>query len=63
MCFSPAWIYTKPKKAMEFFLKKTGAKFARKSTKFAKLATDTNICSILENERNFKKLFIKTKIT
>ena len=52
----------KAKKAMDFLLKKTVAKFAGKSTKFAKLATDINICIVLENKRNCKKLFVKTKI-
>ena len=47
---------------MNFLLKKTIAKFAGKSAKFAKLASNTNICIVLENERNLKKLFVKTKI-
>ena len=48
--------------AMDFLLKKTVAEFTGKSTKFAKLATDINICIVLENKRNCKKLFVKTKI-
>ena len=52
----------KAKKAMDSLLKKTIAKFSSKSARFKKLALDTNICIVLENERNFKKLFVKTKI-
>jgi hypothetical protein len=47
---------------MDFFLKKTIAKFAGRSAKFAKLASNTNICIVCENERNLKKLLVKTKI-
>ena len=53
----------KAKKAMDFLLKKTIAKFSRKSARFQKLAIDTNICIVMENKRNFKKLFVKTKVT
>ena len=52
----------KVKKSMDFMLKKTVVKFASKSKKFAKLAANTNICIVLENERSFKKLFVKTKV-
>jgi hypothetical protein len=52
----------KAKKAMDSLLKRTIAKFSSKSAGFKKLALDTNICIVLENERNFKKLFVKTKI-
>ena len=51
------------KRAMDSFLRRTIAKFSGKSAKFRKLALETNICIVLENERNFKKLFVKTKIT
>ena len=47
---------------MDFLLKKTVAKFAGESTKFAKLATDINICIVLENIRSCNKLFVQTKI-
>ena len=47
---------------MDFFLKKSVAKFSGRSKKIAKLAADTNICIVLENEFNFKKLFVKTKV-
>ena len=47
---------------MDSLLKRTIAKFSSKSAGFKKLALDTNICIVLENERNFKKLFVKTKI-
>ena len=52
----------KVKKQMDFFLKKTVVKFASKSKKFANLAANNNICIVLENERSFKKLFVKTKV-
>jgi len=52
----------KAKRAMDSLLKKTIAKFSGKSARFQKLAMETNICIVLENERNFKKLFVKTKI-
>ena len=52
----------KVKKSMDFMLKKTVVKFASRSKKFAKLAANTNICIVLENERSFKKLFVKTKV-
>ena len=52
----------KAKKDVDFLLKKTVAKFAGRAKKFAKLATDINICIVLENEHNFKKLFVKTQI-
>ena len=52
----------KAKRAMDLLLKKTIAKFARKAAKFAKLASNTNICIVLENEQNLKKMLVKTKI-
>ena len=52
----------KVKKSMDFMMKKAVVKFAGRSKKFAKLAANTNICIVLENERSFKKLFVKTKI-
>ena len=52
----------KVKKSMDFLLKKTVVKFASKFKKIAKLAANYNICIVLENERSFKKLFVKTKI-
>ena len=52
----------KVKKQMDFFLKKTVIKFASKSKKFADLAANNKICIVLENERSFKKLFVKTKV-
>ena len=52
----------KVKKSMDFMMKKVIVKFASKSKKFAKLAANTNICIVLENERSLKKLFAKTKI-
>ena len=51
----------KVKKSMDFLVK-TVVKFASKSKKFAKLAGTYNICIVLENEKSFKKLFVKTKI-
>ena len=53
----------KVKKSMDFFLKKTLAKFACTSKKIAKLIEDNNICIVLENELNVKKLLVRTKIT
>jgi len=47
---------------MDFFLKKSVAKFSGRSKRFARLAADINICIVLENEFNFKKLFVKTKV-
>ena len=52
----------KAKKSIDFLLKKSAAKFAGRSKKFAKLAADINICNILENKYNFKRLFVKTKV-
>ena len=52
----------KVKKPMDFLLKKKVVKFASKSKKFANLAANKNICIVLENERSFKKLFVKTKV-
>ena len=52
----------KVKKQMDFLLKKTVIKFASRSKKFANLAANNNICIVLENERSFKKMFVKTKI-
>ena len=43
-------------------MKRVIVKFANNSKKFAKLAANTNICIVLENECSFKKLFIKTEI-
>ena len=50
MLSSPSWL--------NILLKKTVAEFTGNSKKFAKLATDLNICIVLENKRNCKKLFI-----
>ena len=63
MQFGFTWLHTKSKRAMDSFLRRTIAKFSGKSARFQKLALETNICIVLENERNFKKLFVKTKIT
>ena len=53
----------KVKKPMDFLLKKSLAKFSSRSKRFARLANDINICIVLENERNLKKLLVRTKIT
>ena len=50
------------KKSIDFFTKSSIAKFAKRSKKFAALAETTNISVVFENEKNFKKLFIKTKL-
>ena len=50
------------KKSIDFFAKSSIAKFARTSKKISALAEATNISVIFENEKNFKKLFVKTKI-
>ena len=52
----------KVKRSMDFYLKKSVAKFSCRSKRFAQLAADVNICIVLENERNLKKLLVKTKI-
>ena len=52
----------KMKKSNDFLTKSSKAKFASRSKKFAMLADATNISTVFENEKNFKKLFIKTKI-
>ena len=52
----------KVKRSMDVYLKKTLAKFASRSKRFAKLAEELNICIVLENERNIKKLLVRTKI-
>ena len=52
----------KMKKSLDFLTKSSIAKFAGRSKNFAKLANSTNISIVFENEKNFKKLFVKTKI-
>ena len=52
----------KVKRSMDFFLKKSIAKFSCRSERFAKLAADVNICIVLETERSLKKLLVKTKV-
>jgi len=52
----------KVKRSMDVYLKKTLAKFSSRSKRFAKLAEELNICIVLENERNIKKLLVRTKI-
>ena len=52
----------KVKRSMDFILKKSIAKFSRRSKRFAKLVADVNICIVLKNERSLKKLLVKTKI-
>jgi len=47
---------------MDYHLKKTLAKFSSRSKRFAKLAGEVNICIVLENERNIKKLLVRTKL-
>ena len=49
------------KKSIDFFTKKSVAKFAKRSKKFAALAEATNISVVYENEKNFKKLLVKNK--
>jgi len=53
----------KVKRSMDSHLKKTLAKFSSRSKRFAKLAEEVNICIVLENERNIKKLLVRTKIS
>ena len=62
MLFNPPGYLQKSKKTMDFILKKSVAKFAGRSKKIAKLAAEINIRIVLENEHNFKKLFVKTKV-
>ena len=52
----------KVKRSLDHYLKKTLAKFSSRSKRFAKLAEEFNICIALENERNIKKLLIRTRI-
>jgi len=52
----------KAKRSMDYHLKKCLAKFCSRSKRFAKLAEEVNICIVLENERNIKKLLVRTKI-
>ena len=52
----------KVKKLMDFLLKKSIAKFAGRSKKIVKLAADIDICMVLANEHNLKKLLNKTKV-
>ena len=49
----------KLKKPMDLCMKKSFAKFSKS---FATFAEDINICIFLENECNFKKLRVTTKI-
>ena len=62
MLFGPPWLLTKNEKSIDFFTRSSIAKFANKSKKFASLAESTNTSVVFENEKNFKKLFVKTKI-
>ena len=52
----------KVKRSLDHYLKKTVAKFSSRSKRFAKLAEEFNICIALENERNIKKLLVRTRI-
>ena len=52
----------KVKKSMNFLKKKSIAKFAGRSKRFAKLAGDIDICIVLGNEHNLKKLLVKIKV-
>ena len=52
----------KVKRSLDYYLKKTLAKFSSRSKRFAKLAEEFNICITLENERNIKKLLVRTRI-
>ena len=52
----------KVKKSMDFYLKKSIAKFSCRSKRFAKLANDNNICIVLENEQSLKKLLGRTRV-
>ena len=51
------------KKSINFSQKKSKAKFAKKSKKFAALAEATNISVVFENEKNLKRLLVKTKLS
>ena len=53
----------KVKRSLDRYLKKTLAKFSSRSKRFSKLAEEVNICIVLENERNIKKLLVRTKIS
>ena len=45
-----------------FHKKKTVAKFAKRSKKFAALVETINISVVYENEKNLKKLLVRTKL-
>ena len=63
MLFGPSGLHAKGEEADGLLSEETVLviKFASRSKKFANLAAN-NICIILENERSFKKLFVKTKV-
>ena len=61
VCLVQLGYMQKVKKSMDFFVKKTLAKFACKSKKFAKLLEDNNICIVLENDRNIKNCLLEQK--
>jgi len=50
------------KKSIDFFTKKSVAKFAKRSKKFAALVETINISVVYENEKNLKKLLVRTKL-
>ena len=52
----------KVKKPKDLCMKKALEKFSCKSKRFAKLTEDINVCIVLENERNIKKLLVRTKV-
>ena len=50
------------RKPINSLKKQLVAKIAKTSARFCRLADANNICVVYNNEPNFKKLFVRTKI-
>ena len=53
----------KEKKEIDLLTKTLLSKISNRSKKFKKLVEITNICVVFQNEKNLKKLIVRTKIT
>ena len=53
----------KKKKEIDLLTKTLLSKISNRPKKFKKLAETTNICVVFQNEKNLKKLIVRTKIT
>ena len=60
--FGPSWVHAKVKKPMDLCMKKSIAKFFMQIQKLCYACWRHQYLYLLENERNFKKLLVTTKI-